>query len=115
MGALAIQTLWIGLVSLLTLLIFTGLHLSAVRYAVEGKGIKALLNPTSDAKLLWQQRRIAGRLFLNLLLLILIGALLTATGLVLLIVPGLIALVVLSITLWYFFAHYTTELGIGAA
>ena len=113
-GALAIQSVWIALLSLLTLLIFTGLHLSAVRYAVEGQGIKALLNPTSEAKMLWHQRALAGRMLLNLLLL-LVGALAVAAGLVLLVVPSLVALVILSIVLWHLFAHYAMSLGIEAA
>ncbi len=112
-GDIGIQVVISGLLALLIFCIVVGIHISGVHYAVDRSRLRKLLSPTALPRLLWQQRGTTGPLMLNLLALLLLGALAVATGLVLLIVPGLYALVIVSIALWYLFARAGMALGIG--
>lgn len=93
------------LVVLALLLFFIRIVLSigAVRYATEHKG---LFTPMTNARLLLQNRALAGMLFLNVLLLDVITVTATIVGLVLFILPGLFVFVVCTLALWYVFVRY---------
>lgn len=98
------------MILLLLGLVIMGLNVGALRYAVEGKG---LLDPTQNLRLLLRNHPQSRQLVLHAALIgaVTIGT--TAAGLVILILPGLIAFTAGSIALWYCFARYGLAIGVG--
>jgi hypothetical protein len=107
-GINAVGIFLLAALSLFMLFIITGLLTGAVRYAVGGKG---LFNPTDNAKQMLSNRALTGRLALNILALTCGTILATAIGLVLFILPGLLALVIGTIALWHLVTGSVIEMG----
>jgi uncharacterized membrane protein len=104
-GLNAIGILLLAALSLFILFVLTGLSVGAVRYAVEGKG---LFNPTDNARLMLNRPALTGKLMLSILALALITILTTVVGLVLFILPGLLAFAICMIAYWYLLTGFVT-------
>jgi Protein of unknown function (DUF4013) len=79
------------------------LHIGGLRQAIENKG---LLDPIANLKFLMQDRPAAFKLIFNMLGVLLITLVATGVGLVLLVLPGLMALVIGVLALWYLLARF---------
>lgn len=97
--------------ALLICVIFIGLQLVGVRYAVQGRG---LIDPVGGLRLLLQDRALTVLLTLNLILLLVLEVVLVSVGLVLLVVPGLFALVVCALAQWYLWGCFARDVGLKA-
>jgi hypothetical protein len=92
----------------LAAVVVVGLHIGGLRYAIQGKG---LLDPTGSWQLVRQHRGATGTLFVNVLLLLVIGGAMTALGLPF-ILPAAVSLVVTTIAIWYTLAGYGRQMGL---
>ncbi|MCG8350001.1 MAG: DUF4013 domain-containing protein [Chloroflexales bacterium] len=101
--------------TLLIVLIVSGLYVGGVRYAVESKRFKGLFGATGNAKLLLRNRDASRTLIVNMFLVGLVAVVGISFGLVFLILPGLFMFVSCSLTLWYLFARYGLEVGVNTS
>jgi len=88
------------ILTLLTLVVVIVLHISGLRYALQGKG---LLDPTGSLQVLAANRAEIGKLLINLLILLAVGGTITVLGLPF-VIPAAFTLVVTSLAVWYVLA-----------
>lgn len=88
------------LLTLLTFVVVIALHISGLRYALQGKG---LLDPTGSLRMLVTNRAETGRLLVNLLVLLVVGGAVTVLGLPF-VLPAAFTLVVTTLAVWYILA-----------
>ena len=105
----AFGTVQLIVLLLFSFVIFAGLQVGGLRYAVEGKG---LFQPTPIIQLMLSQRRKTVALIFIMILLDVLAILAIGLGLLLLVLPGLGLFVTFSLAQWHLFAQYGMEIGL---
>jgi succinate dehydrogenase/fumarate reductase cytochrome b subunit len=98
----------LGLLVMLVLVVIVGLHIGALRYAIQGKG---LFDPTGTIQMVRSNRTATSILVLHLLVLFVVGGAVTALGLPF-VLPAALALVVTTVAVWHTLAQYGRRVGL---
>lgn len=99
----------LAIMAVLLFVIFTALHVIGVRYAVTGEG---LFQPNQLIAEMANHRSQTARLAFDLLVLGLLATVSIGLGMVLFVLPGLVATAVFTIALWHIFTLYGMEIGL---